>query len=397
MRRKKKLKKKKLIPTPLPETEEELITSLLQEFGDCDPCELASRIPDPRLAKVLVERLPLDNEFSIRLMSEIDDHFKDNKVHKSIKRALFKLEKRGVSVELFHGEDNRSSAILKPPERDEPIAYLGPVDGIGSRALVIVLDRSMKGLDIGMGVVSDEHGIQEFLFGNLSRKRTKETIDQLAETAGPLVEASLSHAVTIVENSYQRHLELHPEAPADYLELRPWLLENVTLLNRPVIFEYMPEISFSDGILTDSQIHKLFQHRLMESWLIDFESLKPFMEDIEKLEKSPIFLSGTQKADQAREIKKKGMEELFPTVKRALLKHRLEETAYIFFKLDEAEYSKLCLYAGKAMDQEDTTLRANPIIEHLFDRSLNFYLNSNHGVVEEESREDDTSSSIIVP
>ena len=98
MQRKTKSKKKKPAPIPLPATENALITSLLQELGDSDPIEVASKLPDARLAQALIERLPLDNESSFGLLSAIYDHFENKKVHKAIKRTLFKLEKRGVRV-----------------------------------------------------------------------------------------------------------------------------------------------------------------------------------------------------------------------------------------------------------------------------------------------------------
>ena len=101
-------------------------------------------------------------------------------------------------------------------------------------------------------------------------------------------------------------------------------------------------------------LEKLFQHSLLEFWIDDFESLEPFMEDISKLQDSPLLLNDAQKADRMGEIKKRGIEEIFPAARRTLLKYRLEEMAYLFFKLEDEESSRLALTAAMTAEQEDT-------------------------------------------
>ncbi|NQT55357.1 MAG: hypothetical protein HQ551_03935, partial [Desulfobacteraceae bacterium] len=219
MRRKTKTKRK---PTPqalLNQEQEALITTLLQEIGSADPAEILAKIPDSRCAQVLIDRLPLNDGSSIPLLLALREAFKEKNVVKAIKRALFKLKRRGVSTEAFHPEEGDSSTILKPSQKEPPRCYVGTVDGTGLRAVVIIVHRRGKGLDTGLGVVSDEQGIQEFFYRNLSKRSAKEMKDNFSRDAGPLVETSLSHAATILEEAYQRHLTLNSDVPADYLEL----------------------------------------------------------------------------------------------------------------------------------------------------------------------------------
>ena len=344
-----------------------------------------------------MERLPLNDDSTIHLLTAIHERFQDKQVHRAIKRVLFKLEKKGFAVKGFFEEKDRAPAIFMPAEREKPVACLGPIDSTGFRAVLIELHRAMKGVDLGVGLVSDEFGIQQFLFANFSKKRAKQIKEDLSRDAGPLVETSLSHAATVLEKAYGRHTEIHLNAPSEYLELRPWLLENVSLLDRPIIYDSLPKGSVPEGIVTGSQLEKLFQHSLFEFWVDDFESLEPFMEDILKLEDSPILINDAQKADRAGEIKKKGIEKLFPVSRRALLKNRLEEMAYLFFKLEDEESSRLALAAALTAEQEDTILGSNQVIEFLFDRSLNFYMDAAKKDAEEADSEDDAPSSIILP
>jgi len=397
MRRKTKTRKKPTPPVLLNQEQEALMTTLLQEIGSTDPAEVLARVPDSRCAQVLIDRLPLNDESHIPLLLALRAGFKDKGVVKAIKRALFKLNRRGVSTEQFHTEESDSSTVLKPISKEPPRCYVGTIDGAGLRAVAIIVHRGGKGLDTGLGVVSDEQGIQEFFYRNLSKKSAKEIKDNFSRDAGPFVETSLSHAATILEESYQRHLTLKSDVPADYLELRPWLLENAPLLARPVVYDFIPETSIAGAILTDTQLMELFDHELMEFWLIEIEALRPFMEDMFKVEESPIVLTEAQKSDRIREIKEKCMSKIFSLERRELLKRRLEEMGYIFFKLGQEETAGLALAAAHAVDQESTILKANPVIETLLERSLAFYTKAMEERDPEQSQEKDESSPIILP
>ena len=397
MKRKTKTRKKPIPPILLNQEQEALITILLQEIGTTEPVELVAKVPDSACAQVLIDRLPLNDESPIPLLLALRVGFKDKGVGKAIKRALFKLKRSGVSTEEFYTEEGDSSTVLKPTPKEPPRCYVGAVDGAGLRVIVIIVHRGGKGLDTGLGVISDEQGIQEFFYRNLSKKSAKEMKENFSRETGPLVETSLSHAATILEEAYQRHLTLKSDVPADYLELRPWLLKNAPVLARPVVYDCIPETSISDTILTDSQLMELFDHELMEFWLIEIETLRPFMEDMFKVEESPIVLTETQKSDRITEIKEKCMNEIFSPERRELLKRRLEEMGYIFFKLGQEETAGLALAAAHAADQESTILKANPVIETLLERSLAFYTKAMEGGDPEQNQERDESSPIILP
>lgn len=397
MRRKTKTKKKPIPPAPLNQEQEALITSILKDIGSTDPAEILAKVPDSRCAQVLIDRLPLKDESPIPLLLALRAGFKDKGVDKAIKRALFKLKRRGVSTEEFHTEEDDSSTILKPSQKEPPRCYVGAIDGAGLRAVAIIVHRGGKGLDTGLGIVSDEQGIQEFFYRNLSKKSAKEIKENFSRDAGPLVETSLSHTATILEEAYQRHLTLKSDVPGDYLELRPWLLENAPPLARPVVYDCIPEMSISDTILTDSQLMELLDHELMEFWLIELEALRPFMEDMFKVEESPIVLTEAQKADRIREIKEKCMVKIFSPERRELLKRRLEEMGYVFFKLGKEETAGLALAAAHAAVQEATILKANPVIETLLEHSLVFYTKAMEEGDPEQNQERDESSPIILP
>jgi len=387
MKRKKqnKAKKKSTSDPSISASEEALVCNLVREFRNIDPAEIASRVTDLHIAKILIERLPADDEQSIPLMIALVKAFDNKQVRKAVKKVLFKLERRGVHVGELYPEDTPSLNVLTQVPKEKPVAYIGPVlNLLGTRAVMIVMQRDLKAQHVGAGIVSDENGMSQFIYGMFSKKQIREIKGSISEDS-LLMETSLSHAATILEASYQSHLKLHSDAQAEYLELRPWLFENASLLDRPVVYDFMSQESVIDRSLTYSNVKKLFEHDLMQTWRIDYEDISPFMEEIIGIGESPIFLSESQKADRAGQIKEKCAEALFPASKRALMKHRLEEMAYIFFKQGQDEYARLSLMADLKMD---------PVVYIIVERSFEFYMDK---IAEEVSEKPEETTTLNIP
>ncbi|MDQ1334711.1 MAG: hypothetical protein QG552_1661 [Thermodesulfobacteriota bacterium] len=371
MKRKGKPKKRPASLPPLGAKEEDLVAQLIQEMGSSAPADILKRVPDPFSAQRLIELLPSE-ESVVPLLLALKHAFQDKNVGKAVKRAVFRLNRKGVSTEAFFAEEEGPLPILKPVRKDPPLCYIGPVNGAGIRTVVLILHRGGKGLDTGFGVVSDEEGMLQFVYHNVSRKDAKRLTDGFSEDARPFVETSLAHVATILEGAYQMQVRLRSDAPVDYLELRPWLLENAPLLERPMIYDLIPEAA-KDQVLSDAAIRDLFDDPLLESWLIEPDAIRPFMKDMYSVNESPIVLTTVQKAARVRAIQEKCMAEIFTAEKRERLKRRLEEMGYLFFKLGQEKTAETSLAAALAAVQEPTVVKANPVIEALLAKSLASY------------------------
>jgi hypothetical protein len=397
MRGKKKSRKQKKARPVLSQSDEGLLASLLNDFQGTDPQGIVSRIPNPLIARFLVESLPLDDQRTVPLMAALYNHFQDKDVRRSVKRAVFRLEKKGIPVEGFNKAGETPPVAFKPPGKERPQVWLGPIDGMGARAVLIFLHRSLKGVDVAVGLCSDETGIQEFLFTNMNKKRSRDVREHLSGKAGPLVETDLSHAATVLEQAYELHSESPSNVLQDYLELRPWLLDNASLLDRPAVYDLIPRASVPEGHITSSQLEKVFGNALFNTWILDFESLRPAMEDLRGIDESPILLNDVQKSERAREIREKSIKEIFSSKRRERLKSRFEEMAYIFFRTGDEGTSMLCLAAARDTAREGTMLEANPVLEFLMDRSLALYMQAAQGQQPPPAPDKDPSSGLIIP
>jgi hypothetical protein len=394
--KKKTQKKKKAPDKPLLSAEEEIrLKTLLENLQDIDPTKIEEQIQSSEVAQALVKKMPLEHPNTVTILASIREAFDQKSVQKEIKRALFKLERKGVRIPEADQPEKTPFEIQKT-ESAEPNIYVGPIDGSGGRVLFMALPRVPKGYDIGMGLVNDEEGFLEFVSGTYSKKQMKEVKTLFFEKVSPLVETSLSHAATILEGIHGQAGSGRTDATNNYLQLRPLILNKTSLLERPAIYDFIS--SEDPDSLTDSRIKKLLNHKILETWVVPPEEIRPLMEEIQKTEESPIFISQTQKFDRVNEIIEKALDKLYPESKRALLKNRLEETAYVFFKLEDEEYARLSLAAARSIEKKDSILGVNPFLKALLQRTLDLYFKSIKEMEQpKEGSEEDASPTLILP
>ena len=99
MSKKKKEKKKKTPDTSSLSPEEKVhLKTLLENFQDIDPTKIEEQIQSPEVAYALVKKLPSEHPKTVTILSAIREIFDQKNVQKEIKRALFRLKRKGVHV-----------------------------------------------------------------------------------------------------------------------------------------------------------------------------------------------------------------------------------------------------------------------------------------------------------
>lgn len=351
---------------PLSPEEQRLLSRFLEDLETSAPAKLVGHTPSPALAERLVESLPPQSPGTPELLAEIGKAFPQKAVQKAVKKKRFQLKQRGISV----AEPEPSQGPAFSLTTEEPEAYIGPIDGAGNRPILMVIPQRTSGVDLAMGVISDENGILEFLYGRYSRKKMKELKEVLFAKVPHMVEASLAHVTTVLENAYSLEKENPGESAGEYLNFRPWLLQNTQLLDRSPVSDCIAFDSITPGMLTQTQVQRLLSHELMLSWAAAPERLAILMEEITRAEESPIFISEAQRREHIMKIKEQGIAKIFDDKERRILRERLQETAYVFFKIGDEPLARICLTASLCIGQKDSILKVNPLLSALVDRSL---------------------------
>jgi hypothetical protein len=393
---KKKSAQKTQSSSELSANDKALLDSMIESVETMDKDTIPSRHLSPRLAVALVERLPLDSARTPELLECIVKIYQQKEVRKAVKRTLFKMKQRGVAIPDVNLEEPPAFR-LRTVQQDKPEAYVGPIDGTGSRPVLIAIPQLPQGIGLGVGVINDERGILEYVFGRYSKKQAKEMQTLFFEKLPFMVETSLSHATALLEEAHVLRSE-KGEASGDYNQIREWLLGHVQRpgnSNSPV-YEILPYESISREVLTDSQIQKLLAHPLLAGWIAQPDKLKSVADEVARAEKSPILLSGIQKGERINQVKEDSIRQLYDGKQRNLMKRRLEEMAYLFGKSGEENLARICLRCALSFLERDSLLKVNAFLKALMEKSLLLYF-SGTGFSEASVRESAPPSRILVP
>jgi hypothetical protein len=392
MGKKKKTKKNKAIASPLISPDESrYLESLLQDLKSISPENLDQQVPGPEFAEALLESLLPDDSESVRVASIIREHYKQKNVQKAVKKLIFRFKQKGVSI-LDSETDSAPSSILKPLQSAEPSVLLGVLDATGARGILIKIPQIPKGVDLGIGMVSGEVGIVHFYYARYSKKQARE-IQNLFVQDTKSVDTTIQHAAAILETAYAKSKK--GEATEGYLQIRPWILDHFTPLDHPIIYDFFPPENISGEVLTDSMVDKLMAHELFEAWIMEPDKIIPVIEEISKVEESVLVLSDIQKAERIREIKDQAINDLYSESERESMKDHLEEMAYMLYKLEGEEYARLSLLGAASLEQ-NTSFTTNVFLKALFDRSMNYYVET-MGKQSGTADQGDRSSGLILP
>ena len=390
-----KRKPKAASSSPLSSEDQDLLSNVLENLAQIEPAQIEGQITRPELAQALVERLPLDSPEAATLVKAIRKAFDHKGVQKAVRRTIFKLKQRGISIP--EEDAGRIAPSVLKKETPEPDAFIGPIDGVGGRGFFLAVPQIPQGIDVALGLLSDEIGLIEFVYGRYSRKRMKELKEFFFDNFHHMVPTSVAHVATVLENAFGRNEHSTTESTRQYLRFRPWIQENVVLLERAVVHDSIDPDSISAEVLTPSQIERLLSHDLMHSWIVEAEKLKPVAEEISKANESPILVSDSQKTNRVEEVKQAKIDELYPDAERRTLRSRLEEMAYVFYRLGDEKFARLALSAAVSLEKKDTIFSVNPFLKAMVERSLAYYEQMASQGEEPAKEEDGDPSRIILP
>jgi hypothetical protein len=393
--KKKKAKGRAKPPHPLTMEETKRIERLLSEPQNLTPSRIQKELTSPPMALAFVEKLTFDLPQVVVLVSTVRESFPQKEVQRAIKKTVFRLKQKGVILP-ESDKAEKKPVFIKAPEREEPTSFVGPIDGMGNRPLMLVIPQIPSGVDLAMAFTNDETGLVEFLFGRYSKRAMREVKDLFFQREPNMVETSISHGATLLEEAYRLNPSSSEDPSKQYLKLRPWILDHVGLLEKPAIYGVISPKDVTTKSVTFHDVEKFLAQPLMESWILEVETMRPVLEDIQDTDESRILISEEQKMDRIRDIKEKAVADLFPMDKRLIVKRRLEEMAYLFEKRSEGDIARLALQIGHSLEAETDSFLVNPFLLALIERSVDFFEAIKHSQ-EGEPLEEDPRPTIIRP
>jgi hypothetical protein len=113
-------------------------------------------------------------------------------------------------------------------------------------------------------------------------------------------------------------------------------------------------------------------HRIapFSTWFLPTEAVRKYAEAIKEAEASHLVLTPQQKDARLNSLYKEALEELFPEAQRLLWKRRLEEMAYILWKMGREREASMAVSAAVDLKASFSTIEPNPFVWNLLLKSL---------------------------
>jgi hypothetical protein len=340
-------------------TEEELFQSLVGLWRTSPEtagrvADLLGGVPDARIGRILQRLL---------------DSTSDKLIRKTIKRSLYRLKSRGVSVEDPLSE--KRTSILRPLQAESAKGFGGSIDSAGQRLLLLVLPRPGGGITAMEGVVSDTEGLLNFSGAEMTRKHFRTFFDEFQkEQPFPAVEMEPAYVASLFSGGYQLTLKRKETPPQDYLNLKGQVEKVGKHYERPPIYASLRSNDLPEQAWALKKSGDLLKTDLFEGWVLEESRIRPYADGVSEAGQTKLVLNEAQKAARIQEIYQNALMELFPEERRLLYKRRIEEMAYVLFKQGREEEARTSLSAAMDLEKPLNPFQPNPFLFQLVVRSI---------------------------
>ncbi len=303
-----------------------------------------------------------------RLLRRMLEVAQDKKVRKIIRRSLYRLKSKGITVDEILSD--KEKPILRPLHAEPKEGFASGIDSLGQRLLWLIIPHPGRGLTVMHGIVSDQEGIVDFSQDEMTRKGFRSFFADVQEkNPFPFVDMEPSYVAFLFTQTYQLNLK-KGSSSQDYLRAKSEIESIQKDYVKPLIYSHFQ----ADDISGDDRILKkgadLLKVDVYSSWRIEEEQIRPYADEIWEAEESKIVLNQAQKEARFQTIYLKALGDLFPEEKRFLYRRRLEEMAYVLFKLRREEEAKISLSMAIDLEKPLNPIQPNPFLFQLVIKSI---------------------------
>jgi hypothetical protein len=179
-----------------------------------------------------------------------------------------------------------------------------------------------------------------------------------------------SYVGFLFTQAYQLTLARGGTPPPDYLHLKSDVEKIKKEYERPLIYSCIEENEIEEGERILSRGRDLLQKDIFYGWMIEEEEIRPYADEVWEAEQSKIVLNQAQKEARFQEIYQRALSTLFPEEKRSLYQRRMEEVAYLLFKLGREEEARISLAVTLDLQKPANLLQPNPFLFQLVVKSI---------------------------
>lgn len=305
--------------------------------------DLVGRDPGADLA--IVARLAaIGDAASAVALRSIESSGADKAVHKEARRALYRLQQKGIVAPAS------PVAALTPSLAPSLEGYLSPIDGNGDQLVWLIKGRP-AGVSHLYAVINDPEGLREVELVEATRKALREARQSLRELNEiHMVEADWRYCDFLIDRALQWAKQRRGNMHGDYPRLRSLLVSTPPqALPSPIYTHLAADEIRNDRALEADSLNLLTEPEL-RTWFLPHERLAPYLDEAEKVKNSLVVLPEAQQKDRLRMVEEQAQRDIFGGDMQASWVRRLEHMAYYFHASGRALAARRALAAALALD-----------------------------------------------
>ncbi len=332
------------------------------------------------------------SEAAANILLAAETALDDKVVRKAVKKGVFRLKQRGISVE-ERRPGEREAPIFKPAEAPEPFGFVSSIDAYGDRVVYLAIPHKPRGWTLTGGVIGDRFGMRDLTFSPSGKSEVNSFFREL-ESESPLsaIRTEARHCCALLLECAEMMRAKGQTLPEAYPDLRQWIVNNCEPLDRPIIYEHLSEEEIAADPTLAERAKSLVSIAPFNLWMIPRDELEPYLKMLDEASHSQLILAPVQKRQRERDIMLRAASEIFTSERRHFMSRRLEESAYILLKTGKESEARQALASALDMQKERSLLRENAFLQGLVEFSFDYW---RRYAPKEESSE--PSSGIILP
>jgi hypothetical protein len=377
----------KAAPDPLQASGEQL----LAEWGigaDAAPAELAAVMHrDVAADAAIAHRLGgMSSTESASALQRLERDAADKRVRKEAKRALYRLEQRGVAIPPAPAEAAPTPVIATSIE-----GYVSPIDGRGDQ-LVWLVKAQAGGVAHLFSIVNDPGGLTEAELNVVSRKTLKSVREDLERKHElRLVPVDWRYADFLVQRAFEWSRARGTRIGGDYPGLRAQLTRQPPTTSLPALPQLEAVAAAADdGALASSA--ELLTQPEFRTWFLTAEDLRPDLEELASVKDSPLVLNPAQQQERFEAVINSAIDRWFGGDRSAAWTRRLFEMAVYLAASRRPQQAARALAVSRALEAGRPP-RDLPLCSVLVRGSLEVFFR----MAIEQEQEREKSSLVLTP
>ena len=332
------------------------------------------------------------NQLAERGTAEIADLFctflvetKNKGLRRLLKKHLFQMKNKGLNVVIPTIEEEEPLKFQKM-ESHQPNAYVTSIDYLGDRLIFLSKSTFGWGMVFFQITVSDQEGIKNLSAFNLNRREIKNFLNRISEGGIiHLMEINPEYCHFLIEEAYQVNIKKGITPPEQFVQWKVEIDDIKGEIVEPIIYAQISKETIQEGKTEwwRSQYQRINELDLFKGWFLEPRFVWEYIEKYNDVATSPLILNPYQTEERKESIISEAAERIFTNEYRGLYKRRLEEMAYILFRMNQEESAKLVLLAADDLRSEGLSSKTHGFLKELVKKSILLY-----GEDEREQRRD---------